>query len=608
MTDALPTFAPTGTELMFWNALVLIAGACLFAPVFARLRLGSILGYLAAGVAVQLVYPGGITEHPEELLHVAEFGVVLFLFVIGLELHPSDLWRMRRDIFGLGGAQMLLCGLVLALAAFAIARLVGADLAPGAAIIVGLGLALSSTALVMQSLDELGHRQLEYGRTSFAVLLFQDLAIVPLLLLVTLLAPSDGGLDWRANLLAVGQGLVAILILVVLGRFALNPMFNLLARSGVREIMTAAALGVVIASALLLDLVGLSYAMGAFIAGVLLSESAFRHEVEANVEPFRGLFLALFFVAIGLSLELHAVLENLALIVLFTPVVMGLKGLVLYALGRGFGRSHNDAIRFALALPQQGEFGFVLFASAASAGVLAGAWPTVLIALITLSMALSPLLRFVEPLLLRLDTAPVPEEDYDDVEGTVLIIGFGRFGQIVSQPLFAMGYSLRILDASAERVQDAQRFGFRVHYGDGRRREVLRAAGAEEVELVVIAVDDSDVADDISRLLAAKFPQAKRYVRAYDRRHALALRRAGVDVTVRETFESALWMGEQALCGLGISRHQAQAAIEAVRLRDRERLEEQFEGDIRSGIDRLHTSPVRPEPLTDLKLEDADTG
>lgn len=598
-------FAPTPTELMFWNALALIVAACLVAPLFVRLGLGSILGYLAAGLLVQGIYPGSLTEHPEDLLHFAEFGVVLFLFVIGLELHPSDLWRMRRDIFGLGTAQMIACGLVLALLAYGVGAATAVPLTVAAAAIVGLGLALSSTALVMQSLEERGDRQTPYGRTSFAVLLFQDLAIVPLLLLVALLAPTEATLDWRANLIAVGSGLIAIALLIAIGHYLLNPMFTLIARSGVRELMTAAALGVVIGAALLLDLVGLSYAMGAFIAGVMLSESAFRHEVEANIEPFRGLFLALFFVAIGMSLELPAVFENWLLILWLAPLLMAAKALVLYTLGRLFGRDHNDSVRFALALPQQGEFGFVLFAAAAAAGLLIGPWPAVLIVVITLSMAMSPLLRLLEPWLLRSSASAEVAEDYSDAAGKVLIVGFGRFGQIVSQPLFARGYELRILDASAERVQDAQRFGFRVHYGDGRRVEVLEAAGAEHVDLVVVAVDDPAIADSICSVLSQRFGHAKRYVRAFDRRHALALRRAGADCAVRETFESALWMGEQALVGLGQSRAEAHNTIEAVRQRDRERLEEQFEGDIRSGIDRLHVQPVRPEPLIQAVLVEA---
>ena len=455
----------------------------------------------------------------------------------------------------------------------------------------------------MQSLDERGHRQWPYGRATFAVLLFQDLAIVPLLLLVTLLAPTAATLDWQANLLAVGQGLAAIALLVVIGRYGLNPMFNLLARSGVRETMTAAALGVVIGAALLLDLVGLSYAMGAFIAGVLLSESAFRHEVEANVEPFRGLFLALFFVAVGMSLELPALLSYWPVILTLTPLAMAVKALTLFGLARAFGYHHDAAVRFALALPQQGEFGFVLFAAAGTAGILGGAWPTVLVAVVTLSMALSPLLLRLEPWLSKpVEAAEPMTEDYADARGHLLIIGFGRFGQIVSQPLFAMGYDLRILDASAERVQDAQRFGFRVHYGDGRRREVLAAAGADDAELIVVAVDDPACATVIAALLAEAFPRAKRYVRAFDRRHALSLRSMGVDCTVRETFESALWMGERVLEGLGHPSATALATIDAVRIRDRERLEAQFEGDLKSGTDRLHVHPVRPEPLPDLDL------
>ncbi|WP_208539205.1 cation:proton antiporter domain-containing protein [Algihabitans albus] len=587
----MPAFDPSPMELLFWNALALIAAACFFAPVFRRLGLGTILGYLAAGLAVQLAFSGSFSEHPEELLHFAEFGVVLFLFVIGLELRPTTLWAMRSDIFGLGTAQMLVCGGLLAIPAL----LLGLPVA--AAAIIGLGLALSSTALVMQTLDERRQRASLYGRKSFSILLFQDLAIVPLLLLVAFLAPTGESLDLGQSLVQLAIALAAIAILVIVGKYLLDPLFHLLARSGMQEIMTASALGVVIGAALLMDVAGMSYAMGAFIAGVMLAESAYRHEVEANIEPFRGLFLGLFFMAVGLSLDLGAVTANWALILAAVPVAMTLKGLALYGVARLFKIDRNASIQVALALPQHGEFGFVLFAAAATAGLLGDELSSTLIAIVTLSMAVSPLVARLEPLFLTQSAPRNLEESFDDAKGRTLVIGFGRFGQVVSQPLFADGVEVTILDNDADRVLDAKRFGFRVHFGDGRRRDVLRAASAAEADLIVVCVDDPESADRIVALVKAEFAQAKLYVRSYDRRHSIRLSQADVDYSVRETFESALRLAEKVLLALGTSEEKVTHTIADIRERDLDRLRQQAEGGLQSGLDRLHVAPVRPEPL-----------
>ncbi|WP_421707835.1 cation:proton antiporter [Algihabitans sp.] len=590
----MPAFDPSPIELLFWNALALITAACLFAPIFRRLGLGTILGYLAAGLAVQLALPGSFTEHPEELLHFAEFGVVLFLFVIGLELKPTALWTMRSDIFGLGLAQMLLCGGVLAIPAL----LLGLPLAASA--VIGLGLALSSTALVMQTLDERRQRSSLYGRKSFSILLFQDLAIVPLLLLVAFLAPTGESMDLSQSLLRLAVALAAIALLILAGKYLLDPLFHLLARSKMQEIMTASALGVVIAASLLMDFAGMSYAMGAFLAGVMLAESAYRHEVEANIEPFRGLFLGLFFMAVGLSLNLEAVAANWVSILMAVPTAMLLKGLALYVLAGLFKIDRKASIQIALALPQHGEFGFVLFAAAASAGLLADELSSILIAVVTLSMAISPLVARLEPLFLPEAAARDLEETFEDAKGNTLVIGFGRFGQIVSQPLFAEGVEVTILDNDADRVLDAQRFGFRVHYGDGRRRDVLRAAGAADADLIAVCVDDPETADQIVALVKAEFAQAKLYVRSYDRRHSIRLRQAEVDYSVRETFESALRLAEKVLLALGTSEERVVGTIADVRERDLDRLQQQADGGLHSGLERLHVAPVRPEPLSNL--------
>ncbi len=579
-------------EMLFWRALALITLACVLAPLARRAGLGAILGYLAAGVVVQFLFADSFAEHPEELMHFAEFGIVLFLFVIGLELRPSTLWSMRGDIFGLGLAQMLVCAFALALPA----ALIG--LTPAAAMVAGLGLALSSTALVMQMLQERGEQSSPHGRKAFAVLLFQDLAIVPLLLLVSLIGPAsqaDG--SWLDALNGLGVALVAIAVLIVVGRYGLDPMFRILSRTRLTELMTAAALGVVIASAGLMSLAGMSYAMGAFIAGVMLAGSSFRRELQANVEPFRGLFLALFFITVGLTLDLQAVRNNWLLIVVGAPVAMALKAAAIYGVARVFRHEHALSVRVALALPQHGEFGFVLFAAAATAGLFGIEISSALIALIAASMALSPLASRLTPLLLPTQRAAPMEADYTEANGSILIIGFGRFGQIVSQPLFAAGCDLVILDANADRVRDAERFGFTVFYGDGSRREVLRACAEDGLKLIAVCVDDRESADEIVETVTDIFPDIELVVRAYDRGHAIDLKRAGVKHWVRETSGSAYAMGRMALAQIGLPDRRADEILDDVRARDAARLEDQAEGDATSGLDRLHRHPVRPEPL-----------
>ncbi|MEL7480177.1 MAG: monovalent cation:proton antiporter-2 (CPA2) family protein, partial [Pseudomonadota bacterium] len=418
-----PEIELSGQEILFAEALALIVAACLFAPLFKRFGLGTVLGYLAAGVAVQTSLNISFSEHPEELLHFAEFGVVLFLFVIGLELKPSKLWEMRADIFGLGTAQLLICGAVLGV----IAKFVG-GLPWTAATIIGLGLALSSTALVMQTLDERQDRGAPYGRKAFSILLLQDLSIVPLLLLVALLAPSAEGASLSDGLRQVGIAVGAILGLIALGQFGLNPMFRVLANARMPEIMTAAALGVVILSALLMDAAGMSYAMGAFIAGVLLAESSYRHEIEADVEPFRGLFMGLFFIAVGLALDLDVVAANWPIIVVAAPVIMGLKAAIISAMLYFQGNSLPTSGRAGIILQQSGEFGFVLFAAAGAASLISDELSAILVAIITLTMALTPLFSLVEVFFNRARPLEEMDETYEDATGNVLMIGFGRFG------------------------------------------------------------------------------------------------------------------------------------------------------------------------------------
>ena len=588
----MPVIDLSPLEIQFLEALALILIACLTVPVFKRIGLGAILGYLAAGVIVGATLSLGFTKNPDKLLHFAEFGVVLFLFVIGLEMKPAKLWEMRGDIFGVGLAQVVLCGGVLAVPPLAL------GMAWQVSVVIGFGLALSSTALVMQALDERGERGSGYGRKAFAILLFQDLAIVPLLLMVALLAPSGGDLGLAESLTNVGIAVAAIAALILTGHYLLNPVFRFLANSGVPEIMTAFALGIVIFAALLMDMAGMSYAMGAFIAGVMLADSSFRHELEANVEPFRGLFLGLFFMAVGVSLSIDAVVANWGTILIAVPVVIILKAAVIYGILRGFGTAHEVAVRAALALPQAGEFGFVLFASAVSAGILGAETSSILVAVITLTMVASPLVERLVPLLIADKAGDEIEEDFSDAGGRALVIGFGRFGQVVTQALRLRDISVTILDADAERVREAQEFGPRIHFGDGMRREVLRAAGAEDADVIVVCVDDAAVAKDIVNIVQSKFPQAELLVRAYDRTAAIDLIHMGIEEPVRETFESGLRMGRAALRAAGVAEDDAAETIDDVRRRDESRLHLQVQQTAGAGGDTLEQmKKIKPEPI-----------
>ncbi|MEM9394686.1 MAG: monovalent cation:proton antiporter-2 (CPA2) family protein [Pseudomonadota bacterium] len=574
------------------EALALIALACLFVPLANRLNLGTVIGYLGAGVAAGVALNLSYSKNPEALLHFAEFGVVLFLFVIGLEFRPQRLWDLRGVIFGRGLVQVLACAAVLGGAAYAF----GLDWR--AALIVGLGLALSSTALVMREIDEGGERKTPFGETAIAVLLFEDLAIVPLLLLVTLIAPTTGDATMGENVAAVATGVGAIVFLILVGRYGLDPMFRVIARTRTPELMTAASLGVVIFASLVMALAGLSYAMGAFIAGVMLADSAFRHEVEADIEPFRGLFLGLFFIAVGLLLDLDAVADNWLLIVLAVPLLMVLKGLAIYAVSRVFGSGKQLSLRISLAMAQHGEFGFVLFAAASAAVILDVETTSVVVSIVTLSMALS---SQSDRLYRRIIGEPSREhidETYDDAGGAVLVIGFGRVGQLVGQSLLAEDTRVTFLDHDAERIREAERFGARVHFGDGTRRDVLQAAGAAEALVIIVATDDPEATLAIAKLVRKEFPAAKLLLRAYDRIQAVRLADGGADVIIRETYSAALELGAKGLMALGYAEQDAAEVVSRVRQLDEQRLHEQTtlargEED-RSAI----VAAIAPEPLS----------
>ncbi|AJA07737.1 glutathione-regulated potassium-proton antiporter [Sphingopyxis fribergensis] len=554
--------------------VILLAAAVVAVPLFKRLGLGSVLGYLAAGLAIG---PFGLAlfSDAQTILHVAELGVVMFLFIIGLEMQPSRLWAMRGEIFGLGAAQV----------GGAIALLICVGLALGypvaASFVAGTGFVLTSTAIVMQMLDERRAMGLPKGRRIIAILLLEDLAIVPLLALTAFLAPGGEAVSMTDRLISVAIGLGAIIGLILAGRYLLDPMFRLLGRAKAREVMTAAALLVVLGAALAMQTAGLSMAMGAFLAGVLLSESSFRHQLEADVEPFRGVLLGLFFLGVGMALDLNIVAANLGLIAISVTAYMTLKMIVIYAVARLFRSSNAEAVERAVLMAQGGEFAFVLYAAAASVGIIDATSNAILTAIIIVSMVLTPIMiilhdRFMPRAADRADDLDVA----DNLSASVLMIGFGRFGQIVSQPLFANGCTISLIDTDTIAIRESMAFGFKIYYGDGTRLDILHAAGAQDARMIIVATDDRETTLKIVELVKAEFPHIPLLARAFDREHAIELVNARADYQVRETFESALVMAEEALRRLEVDEEAIGDIMDETRRRDQER----FDIDICNGV------------------------
>jgi glutathione-regulated potassium-efflux system protein KefB len=568
-------------------AIVLMGAAVIAVPLFKRLGLGSVLGYFAAGVLVGPSVLGFITD-AQSILHFSELGVVMFLFVIGLELRPQKLWTMRGQIFGLGLVQVGLA--TAALAATGVALF---GFSVSTAFVAGAGFVLSSTAVIMSLLQDRGEIASIEGQKSVSILLFEDLMIVPLLAVVTLLSPvaREGG-GWMGILIAIA----ALFGLLVVSRFALNPFFALLARSRAREVLTAGALLVVLGAALLMDLAGLSMAMGAFLAGVMLSGSSYRHQIESDVEPFRGLLMGLFFLAVGMSLDLSVVAAEWPLLLAMLAAFTIAKGIAVYAVARIFAGNNHQALRRTSMFLQGGEFAFVLYAAAVSGGVIDARENALFSTVVILSMALTPFIIIAADRVLRMGKSMEGIEEAYDLKGRILIIGFGRFGQIASQLLLSRGISLSVIDNDPDRIRDAGRWGFKVFFGDGTRLDVLRNSGTAEADAVMVCIDDRKAALQIFELVRHEYPQAQILVRSYDRGHSIQLIRAGVDYEIRETVESAYLMGAEGLRALGIAEGDIQETLTDIRRRDTERLSEQVQGELMSGRDHLITAPV-PEPL-----------
>ncbi|PZU19994.1 MAG: potassium transporter [Shinella sp.] len=557
--------------------VVLLAAAVIAVPLFKRLGLGSVLGYLAAGLVIG-PFGFGVFSDAQSILPVAELGVVMFLFIIGLEMQPSRLWSMRGEIFGLGLLQVGVCIGLLTCVGLALGYPVAQSF------VAGTGFVLTSTAIVMQMLEERGTMGEPKGRRVVAILLLEDLAIVPLLALVAFLAPGGAETTISERLVDVGIGLASIVALVVAGRYLLDPMFRLLGKARAREVMTAAALFVVLGAALAMQLGGLSMAMGAFLAGVLLSESSFRHQLEADIEPFRGILLGLFFLGVGMALDLKVIAANWPLIVEAVVAYMVLKTLGIYVVARLFKAAHREALERAVLMAQGGEFAFVLYAAATTAGIIDGEANAILTATIIVSMALTPLMIILHDRLMpRTEASLDGVEAVDRHRASVLLIGFGRVGQVISQPLLGRACSITMIENDPDAIRDVRDFGFKVHYGDGSRLDILRAAGAAEAKVVIVAVNDREATLKIVELMKAEFPLVPVIARSYDREHALKLVHAGVDFQARETFESALSLAEKALEFMDVEEEERVEVIEDIRRRDAERFANELVGGLDAG-------------------------
>ncbi|MBO9547788.1 monovalent cation:proton antiporter-2 (CPA2) family protein [Caulobacter sp.] len=571
-------------ENFLTQTLVYLGAAVVSVPIAKRLGLGSVLGYLIAGVVIG-PFALALVGDQADVMKFAEFGVVILLFLIGLEVQPSMLWDMRKAIFGLGGAQVL--GTALAIA--------GASLALGlpwqTALAVGLVLAMSSTAIVLQTLDEKGLRQGPVGRAAFGVLLLQDLAVIPMFALLPLLATgaahhaeAGGGhggslvshLPIWAQTLSVFAAVAGV---IGGGRYLVRPVFRFIAKARLREIFVAAALLIVVAVASLMQIVGLSPALGAFLAGVVLAESEFRRELESDIEPFRGLLLGLFFITVGAGVNLPLVASQPLQLLGIVLGLMTLKLLVMYGIARLFGAPKRGALAVATALAQGGEFAFVLLSFTVGAGVIGVQLAALLTAAVAVSMALTPVAMILYERVADLMDAAIPDVvpdtgDFDEGEPDIIIAGFGRFGQITGRLLTANGFKSTILDSDIEQIELLRRFGRRVHYGDATRLDLLRAAGAERARMLIVALDDREKTVELVETARKAFPDLIILARAWDRRHAYDLLSNGADAVERETFESALALGSTALQKLGFRAHRAHRAAAFFRRHDRRMFDE----------------------------------
>jgi glutathione-regulated potassium-efflux system protein KefB len=591
--------AAQATAFFLRDGVIILGAAMAFVMAFRRLGLGAVLGYLLAGALIGPQGLGLITG-AEEMIHVADFGIVLLLFLVGLELQPARLLRLRNDIFGLGLLQVTLAGLALAgIVHLATGFSVAASLA------IGLPLALSSTAQVLPSLRADGSINTPSGERAFSILLFQDLSIVPLITIIAALsrAPANPSAPpgWLLALYTIG----AIVGLVLAGRFLINPLFRLVGRISERELFVVAGLFIVLAAAAVMQALHLSPALGAFIAGVMLADSPYRHELEADIDPFRSILLGLFFVAVGMMLDLHAIWARPLFVLGMAAALVTAKATILFGIGKAFRMETRRALKLGLLLSQGGEFAFVLFAAAQGALLIAPEAASLFSAIVTLSMATTPFLMMVNDWIDRRGSRNAGA-GLDGPEASpptsALVVGYGRFGQTVAQMMMAKGITVTLIDSKPAQIEISGSFGMKVYYGDGTRLDLLRLAGAGEAKALLFCIDGQVPRRRLEPILEA-FPQAAVFVRAYDRRHLMELAPLDLKCTIREVFESAVAMGREALALFCVDAEEVDRVERVYRDRDRERLDSQTaSGDLHAMSDTM----FRPDnPLAERKAEGA---
>lgn len=591
------------------KTVVLLASSVTIVPLFKRLGLGSVLGYLVAGCLIG-PHVFGVIEDASAVVHLAELGVVMFLFIIGLEMHPERLWAMRKAIFGRGFLQVGLCGTLLTFAGIYLL-----NLPKEVAFIAGMGFTLSSTAIVMQTLEDRGITSTPKGQRVISTLIFEDLAIVPLLASVAFLVPNSSNAEHSTDWMSIGIAIAAVVGLIISGKWLMNPLFRLISKAHVREMMTAGALLVVLGAALAMEIGGLSMAMGAFVAGVMLSESAFRHQLEADIEPFRGLLLGLFFMGVGMSLDLELVYHNLFLLLGIVLLYIFGKGISVYLVARATRLNHRESFGRMALLAHGGEFAFVLFSAATSAGVMSANQNATFTAAVILSMLFSPLItQLSRKVAQRAENKQSKQQDTSDLdpiadlEDTVLVLGFGRFSQIVCQTLLLRGINVAVIDRNIENIRAAAKFGFKVYYGDGIRLDVLHAAGIEKAKCVVIGINDTHRIEAIVSQLKEAYPELPILTRTYDRQTTVSLIKQDVDFIVRETFESAITLSRATLMKLGIDPIEADEVIAEVRSLDQERLNEEVLHGFSNEIVKKYWTPkpfIKPHANAEALNEEA---
>ena len=553
------------------QAVVLLAAAAVAAPLARTLNIGAVLGYLAAGVLIGPHVLGLFTD-VESILHVAELGIVFLLFLIGLELRPRRIWTMRRSILGAGGAQVIVTGLILGIVAASLFTTVPV------AIVVGMALAMSSTAFVLQVLEERKELTQKHGRLAFSILLFQDIAAIPLIAVVPMLAVR-GAADVGQSAVAVATALATIAAVIVVGHYLLSHVYRLIAASGVREAMTATALLTVIGVAAIMQLAGLSAALGAFIAGLMLADSPYRHQIEADIQPFEGLLLGLFFTAIGMSLDIALLRREWALILALVAGLVIVKCLVLYVIGRWQGLGSAQARRLALVLSQGGEFAFVILGLVTGARLLAEGTANLAAVVVTLSMVSTPLLLLADDMIHRM-AGPQPEPVYDappSSDGRVVIAGLGRFGQITARILRARGIPFTALDINPEQIELVRRFGAEGYYGDASRLDILEAAQTGKARAFVLAIDNVEASLKTAEIVRRHFPHVPIFARARNRQHVHKLMDLGVEEMRRETFLSSIELTCDLLQGLGMPEAEARRLTTMFSSLDRKRLYDDYE-------------------------------